>query len=141
MSKIHKGGCMCGAVQYEVRGSFGPIVYCHCSVCRKAQGTAFGTNAPIQENDFALLRGAEALKGYESSPGKQRVFCSHCGSPIYSRNQALPGVLRLRVGTLDTPLDVRPVAHIYATSKANWFEILDGLPQYEALPPPATKQV
>lgn len=139
MSKVHKGGCMCGAIRYEYRGDFGPIVYCHCSMCRKAQGTAFGTNAPIKVADFTLLRGADVLKGYESSPGKQRMFCSHCGSPIFSKNAALPGIYRLRIGTLETALDVRPTAHIYATSKADWFEILDGLPQYEALPPAIRK--
>lgn len=139
MSKVHKGGCMCGAIRYEYRGDFGPIVYCHCSVCRKAQGTAFGTNAPMKAEDFTLLSGTDALKGYESSPGKQRMFCGNCGSPIFSKNAALPGIYRLRIGTLDTPLDVRPAAHIYASSKADWFEILDGLPQYDALPPVAKK--
>ena len=128
---------MCGSVRYEYRGDFGAILHCHCSVCRKAQGTAFGTNAPIKIADFTLLSGADLLKGYESSPGKQRVFCGHCGSPMFSKNAALPGIYRLRIGTLDTPLYVRPSAHIYATSKADWFEILDGLPQYEALPPAA----
>lgn len=127
-----KGGCLCGKVTYEYRGALGPIVFCHCSRCRKAQGSAFGTNSPIQAADFTVLSGQDVLKEYESSPGKHRVFCSHCGSPIYSRNSAIPGVLRLRLGSLDTAIMARPVAHIYASSHAEWETITDTLPQYEA---------
>ena len=129
---MYKGSCLCGAVTYELRGELGPIVFCHCSRCRKAQGTAFGTNSPVKASEFHLLGGQDALKEFESSPGKHRVFCSHCGSPVYSRNTAIPGTLRLRIGLLDTPIAARPVAHIYASSHAEWEDILDALPQHEA---------
>lgn len=129
---MYKGSCLCGAVTYELRGELGPIVFCHCSRCRKAQGAAFATNSPVQRADFHLLTGQEALKEFESSPGKYRVFCRHCGSPVYSRNTAIPAVLRLRLGLLDTPVAAKPVAHIYASSHAEWELIQDDLPQYEA---------
>jgi hypothetical protein len=127
---MYSGGCLCGGVRYEYSGEFSLVVYCHCSQCRKAQGTAFGTNAPIESDKFRLLSGAELLKGYESTPGKRRVFCSNCGSPLYSQVLARPELMRLRLGTLDTPLPVRPQAHIYTASKAEWYDILDGLPQH-----------
>lgn len=129
---MYKGSCLCGAVRYELRGELGPIVYCHCSRCRKAQGTAFGSNSPVKAAEFQLLAGQELLREFESSPGKHRVFCSHCGSPVYSRNTAIPGVLRLRIGLLDTPITDRPMAHIFASSHAEWETITDTLPQYEA---------
>ena len=37
--------CMCRGIRIEVSGKIGPVVYCHCSRCRKASGTAFGANA------------------------------------------------------------------------------------------------
>ena len=83
---------------------------------------------------FRLLQGAELLKAYASSPGKQRVFCGNCGSPLYSRADALPGVLRLRMGSLDTPAGSKPQAHIFAASRAEWYDILDGLPQHAERP-------
>ncbi|MGH8493715.1 MAG: GFA family protein [Moraxellaceae bacterium] len=132
---MYKGSCLCGGVTYELRGELGPIVFCHCSRCRKAQGSAFGTNSPVRKDEFHLLSGQDLLREYESSPGKHRVFCSHCGSPVFSRNKALPHLLRLRIGLLDSTVDARPVAHIYASSHAEWEEILDSLPQYEGLPP------
>ncbi len=134
MTGTYRGSCLCGGVRYEYSGDFGQFIYCHCSNCRKAQGSAFGSNAPIDAAGFKLLQGEALLKAYESSPGKQRLFCGVCGSPIYSRAEAKPGVLRLRMGTLDTPIGHKPQAHIFTGSKAEWHDILDGLPQYAERP-------
>lgn len=133
--EILSGSCLCGAIRYEIHGQLGPIVHCHCSMCRKAQGSAFGTISPIPAASFVLLTGDGALKAYRSSPDKERVFCSHCGSPLFSRRKSLPGTLRLRVGTLDDPLSQRPTAHIFTGSKASWHEITDALPQHAELEP------
>lgn len=129
---MYTGSCLCGGVRFRLAQEPEPIQVCHCSQCRKAQGTPFATNAPIGESAFTLEQGAGLLRAYESSPGKQRVFCSRCGSPIYSRKDSLPGVLRLRAGLIDQPLaTARPVAHFHVESKVNWWEIReDGLPQF-----------
>jgi hypothetical protein len=132
---MHHGHCLCGEVRYEIHGDIGPVVLCHCSRCRHAQGSAFGANAEVAAADFVILAGLRHIKDFESSPGKHRSFCGNCGSPLYSRNVAKPSVIRLRIGSLATPLHHRPVAHIFATSKADWDEIADGLPQYEGLEP------
>jgi hypothetical protein len=46
----------------------------------------------------------------------------------------MPDVVRLRIGTLDTPFEARPTAHIFAASKAEWFDIHDDLPQFAERP-------
>ena len=130
---MYQGSCLCGTVRYEVRGELGTTVYCHCSRCRKANGTAYATNAPVAEKDFAVVAGAEMLKEFfNAATGTHRVFCANCGSPIVSRRDALPGVVRLRLGTLDTPLPRThwPEMHVYSGSKAEWDEIRDDLPQH-----------
>ena len=43
-----------------------------------------------------------------------------------------PELVRIRVGTIDEPLNVRPVASYYTGSKCNWWEIHDALPRFEA---------
>lgn len=129
-----EGSCLCGAVRYRIDGELGPIVCCHCSMCRKAQGTAFAANAPVDAARFRVVEGEGALRSYRSSPGKERVFCGTCGSPIFSRRDGAADV-RIRVGTLDTPISVRPVAHIHAASKATWWEIADELPRHPGFEP------
>jgi len=124
------GSCLCGRVQFRVDAEPESIQICYCQQCRKAQGAALVTNMPVPLAAFHLTVGAELLKAYESSPGKNRVFCSHCGSPIYSETDKKPGIVRLRVGTINEPLAVRPVAHFHVSSKPNWWEITDGLPQF-----------
>ena len=132
---MYSGSCLCGAVHYEVRGEIGTGYFCHCSRCRKANGAAFAASAIVATRDFVVTQGEAKLKSFSSSPGVYRVFCGECGSPIISRRDAMPDAVRLRLGTLDTPLVRGPQAHIYVGSKANWFEIHDDLPQYEARPP------
>ncbi|WP_227712215.1 GFA family protein [Marinobacter zhanjiangensis] len=129
---VYTGNCLCGGVHFQIQGELEPIQVCHCSQCRKAQGSPFATNTPVKEAAFQLNRGAELLRSFEASPGKQRFFCSNCGSPIYSKKDALPGVLRIRAGLINEPLSSKPVAHFYTGSKANWWPINDDLPQFEA---------
>ncbi|HVT36896.1 MAG TPA: GFA family protein [Nevskiaceae bacterium] len=131
---MHKGSCLCGGVRFQIDAPLNEIGMCHCAMCRKASGTAFATNAPVPE-DKLRISGAELLSSYESSPGKQRVFCSRCGSPIYSRSAKRPGVVRIRVGTLDTPVGRVPDYHFWVQDKADWYEIRDGLPQHRGVVP------
>ncbi len=137
---MYTGSCLCGGVQFRVDSELQPIQVCYCSQCRKAQGTPLVTNMPVQSVDFHLLLGAELLSSFESSPGKQRVFCSRCGSPIYSKKDTLPGVLRIRAGLLNEPLAARPVAHFHTASKVNWWPINDELPQFEGSDTPPQKR-
>ncbi len=131
----YEGSCLCGAIAYAVHGEIGDPVMCHCRSCRKASGSAYATNAPVAVTDLRLLRGERCLREYESSPGKLRAFCSTCGTPLYVRWPDNPALVRLRLGTLDTPLGKKPVAHTFATSRADWDVIADALPQYEAREP------
>lgn len=127
---MHTGSCLCRAVRFEVTGDLAPIQVCHCGDCRKAQGAAFGTNIPVASADFRLLSGEDHLQAYESSPGKERVFCRTCGGPIFSRLTARPDLVRLRAGTLDTPVESRVGFHFHTASKADWWPISDDLPQH-----------
>lgn len=126
----YTANCLCGGVTFRLTGKLAHVQICHCGQCRKAQGTAFATNIPVARDAFHLDSGAELLSEYESSPGKRRVFCRRCGSPIYSRRDSLPNVLRIRAGLINEPLPVRPAAHAYVAHKANWWTITDDVPQF-----------
>jgi hypothetical protein len=127
---MHTGSCLCRAVRFEIHGDLAPIQVCHCSQCRKAQGSAFATNIPVPSADFQFLGEVTSLRAFESSPGKIRVFCGDCGSPIFSQRPDTPDVLRLRAGTLDEPVEAKLGFHFHAGSKASWWEITDTLPRY-----------
>jgi hypothetical protein len=127
---MYEGSCLCKSVRYQVTGPLGDFGYCHCTSCRKASGSAHAANAPVDRSNFQLLGGAETLREYESSAGKWRAFCSRCGSPIYAYVAASRDVLRLRLGSLDTPFTASPKAHTFVSDKAPWEPITDTLPQF-----------
>lgn len=131
---MHKGSCLCGRVSYEYLGELDEISMCHCVQCRKAQGSAFVAVAPVQSGQFRIVQGAEYLKEFRATSNKARVFCSECGSPLYSARDDMPQVKRLRLGTLETPVTAAKRYHAFVASKAEWFDIADGLPQHAGLP-------
>lgn len=124
------GACLCGGVQYQYEGALTEIAICHCGQCRQAQGGVFATNAPILREKLTWIMGEDLLKDYFSSPNKRRVFCSTCGSPLFSQRMDMPDVVRLRLGTVTTDIDRTPDYHIYYQDRARWFEEVDGLPQF-----------
>ncbi|MGH8222397.1 MAG: GFA family protein [Woeseiaceae bacterium] len=128
----YTGSCLCGGVQFEITAELSPIDVCYCQMCRKATGGPLATNAAVSTTAFHVIAGAELIAGYESSPGEKRHFCSRCGSPIYSERQDRPQVVRVRVGTINEPLNVRPAVSYHTASKCNWWELADNLPRFES---------
>ncbi|RJF99882.1 GFA family protein [Noviherbaspirillum saxi] len=127
---IH-GSCMCGGVHYEYTGHLGTMTVCHCSDCRRAQGSSGVVAAPIDRHLFRWTAGEDLIAEYESSPGKKRAFCRRCGAPLYSRRDDAPDILRLRMGSIDTQIEATPVAHIYTVDIPPWADFHDELPRYD----------
>ena len=131
---MYKGSCLCGEVKFELDGPINDIVFCHCSECRRVQGSAFATNGNVATSDFRYVAGKDLLTAFESSPGKTKFFCSKCGSPMLSTNTNFPHNARIRLGTIQTAITERPSCHIFVDSKANWENITDDLPQFPEFP-------
>lgn len=128
---MYEGSCLCRTIRYELASEPGDFGYCHCRMCRKASGSAHAANAPVDRANFHFVQGAEALREYESSPGKFRSFCSNCGSPIFAYLAETPGVIRIRLGSLDTPFHKQPRAHTFVAFAACWAPIVDDLPCFD----------
>ncbi len=128
---MYKGSCLCGSIQLSLNGGVTDIIHCHCSLCRKASGSAYATNGFIDAEDLKLIDNDNTLNFYESSEGKRKYFCKTCGSPIYSSNSQSPKRFRLRLGILDTDISERPISHNFVTSKANWDDLDAELPRSE----------
>ena len=92
---------------------------------------AFGTYARVNRADFTFVSGEGDVASYASSPGVLRTFCKRCGSALQFIRESRPQSFSLAIGTLDDDPGIRPSLHIFVGSKAPWFELTDGLPQYE----------
>jgi hypothetical protein len=126
-----EGGCLCGAVRYAVDGEIGQVSHCHCEMCRRIHGAAFGTYGAVPKENFRWVSGADSVNTYPSSETMARTFCSNCGSTLQAILKTEPDVIYLTLGTTDGDPKCRPECHIFVESKAPWHEITDDLPQYD----------
>lgn len=129
------GKCLCGAIEYEVEGELGPIVNCHCSKCRRWHGAAFRTRCTVESKNFKWIKGEEHLSKYHFSETVVNTFCKICGSNLISMYDDKPENVGLPIGGLEQDPGQRPLMNIFVKYKAPWYEITDGLPQYDEEPP------
>lgn len=129
-----RGSCLCGNVRFELEGTPRFINHCHCSMCRKVHGAAFGSFLHADGRGFRWLAGESLVENYHSSPGSIRAFCRVCGSNMPVLEEQGAHVI-IPAGTLDDDPAVRPIVHIHTASQAPWFAITDDLPQFAEWPP------
>jgi hypothetical protein len=128
------GGCLCGSIRYEIMAALKDAEHCHCSMCRKAHGAAFSTNAVVPTDKLTVTSGADLLSEYQSSPNRRKCFCSTCGSQLFMRRLDKPEFTVVTLGTTDADPCARPERHVFTGSKAPWYEIADALPQFKVYP-------
>ena len=129
------GSCLCGGISWQVSGALSQMSHCHCSMCRKAHGSAFATYAVVRGQDFRWLSGERKVHHFESSAGLTRPFCGRCGSCVPGSSDAVPGEVGLPVGPLEGDIRERPLCHIFVASAAPWHVVPDDLPHYDAYDP------
>lgn len=130
-----KGSCLCGQVRFEISSSIQELHYCHCSMCRKAHGSAFSAFAMSPRAAFQYAAGESLVTSFRSSPSISRSFCSTCGSNLTFDFEGLPESIFVSMGAIDGDPGLRGSGHIFVASKAPWFEITDALPQFPEYPP------
>jgi hypothetical protein len=129
-----KGSCLCGAVTYEAEASGLLIEHCSCRTCRKAHAAPFTATARVSRESFRWLSGADKLRAFESSPGKNRHFCVICGTHLIAERPAEPHVI-LRVATLDDDPGTKPVVHIWRSHEVPWCAWEGDIKRFAEWPP------
>ena len=128
-----QGGCQCGAVRYEVKGTHQHVALCHCSDCRKSSGAPMVAWAAFAENEFTMLQGD--LTTFNSSGTALRSFCPKCGTGIAYRNEEyLPGIVDIQSATLDDPDALPAGAHIQVAERIGWMAEAHSLPEFQRFP-------
>lgn len=127
----YKGACLCNKVEFEITGELGSTAHCHCSQCRKAHGSAFGSYANIKKDQLRWVKGLPMVKYFPSSENVLRGFCQNCGSNLLWISKTHQEAISMLLGSieLDESQHVTVDRHIFVGSKANWFEIGDSIPQ------------
>ncbi len=126
-----QGGCLCGAVRYEITSPLTSAGYCHCTHCQRRTGTASSANGRVPRAGFRLLSGGEQVRPYRPPTGVPKLFCITCGSALFSGDLSSDEQVAVRLGTLDRDPGVRPQYRQFVESAPSWEPIPDdGLLRY-----------
>jgi hypothetical protein len=122
-----QGGCLCGAVQFELDLPSKWCAHCHCSMCRRAHGAGYVTWVGFDSQHFRLVHGDHHLKWYLSSPGARRGFCSTCGSTMLFESERWAGETHVALAAIDERIDRAPRAHAFYDAHVDWLPIDESL--------------
>ncbi len=128
---MHRGSCLCGAVQFEIQGALAGPDACHCKICRKHSGHFFAST-DVPRSALTIHR-SETLCWYQSSPKARRGFCSVCGSSLFW-DPSQRDWIGVAMGAFDTPTRTRLAVHIFVAEKGDYYDIGDGVKQFEHVP-------
>lgn len=131
-----EGGCYCGAVRYTTAGE--PLFKgeCYCRECQYIAGGSPNVVMGMPESGFAYTKGS--AKGFRRSDLEKpvtREFCPDCGTHLMTRAPGLPGVVLLKVGTLDDPsVFGAPQMVIFTCDKQSYHQLPEGVTAFERGP-------
>ena len=120
------GGCLCGGVRYRVTGPLRPIIYCHCSQCRRTSGHFVAATAVTRE--ALVIDADDGLEWFASSESASRGFCRRCGSSLFWLPN-LRDYVSIMAGTLDDSAGLDAAEHICVSDKGDYYELTDDLPK------------
>jgi hypothetical protein len=126
------GGCMCGAVRFEISEPLLSAHYCHCKRCQRRSGTGASISARPVPGSYRVVTGEELIRYWSPDDGGWlKSFCSVCGSQLYSQSPEDPERMGIRMGSFDEDPGVRPSSRQFTAYAAPWAPVPDdGLPRH-----------
>jgi hypothetical protein len=123
---VLSGGCLCGAVRFELTEPPLSANYCHCTRCQRRTGSAASASARIDGRTFRVLRGERLIKGWRHPDGGfEKCFCSECGGHLFSRDPDDHTNMGIRLGAFDGDPGVPPAWRAFVAYAAPWEPIPD----------------
>jgi hypothetical protein len=129
------GGCLCGAVRFELSEPPTDAGYCHCTRCQGRTGGGSSLQARIEGETFRFVAGEEHVQCWQPDAGFAKCFCRECGAHLFSHNDDWSKV-SVRLAAFDEDPGVRPQWRAFTNYAAPWEPIPDdGLPRYPEAKP------
>ena len=130
------GGCVCGAVRYEVSAAPLMMFKCHCRDCQHVTGGGFVPGMLVPATAFRLTKGEVKYHFTPSMAGgkHKRGFCAECGSPVVTQFDAAPERIGIHAASLDDPSWFRPALDVWTSDAQPWDYMNPDLPGFERYP-------
>jgi hypothetical protein len=132
------GGCLCGAVRFEINADAPlDVRQCWCRVCQYLGAGSGMVSAAFPKHTLTVSGPlTDHVNRADSGSIMHRRFCAQCGTPVFSEAEPRPHLTFVRVGTFDNPNLVRPAATIWTKSAPAWARFDPDLPMVEGQPAP-----
>ena len=132
------GGCLCGAMRFEVPAPLVSASYCHCTRCQRRTGTTASAQARAEPGSFHIVSGDAHVRLYTPETGFEKAFCVECGSALFSRDPDAHETISVRLGAFDADPGICPQWRQFVAYAAPWESTPDdGLPRHPERPSPA----
>lgn len=122
-----EGGCLCGAVRYELDEPALGTTACHCRDCQKAGGSPVMVWTFFREG---ALRWSVGRARKIAFAGRERSFCRDCGTPLMFFDPALPHLFEVSTASLDEPGKFPPIDQCWTKDRMPWFGGIHKLSEY-----------
>lgn len=123
------GQCLCGGIQYAVRGELRDVLDCHCERCRRFTGHHMAATS-ARVDDVSIQDADSLLRWFFPVPEAGYAFCSRCGSSLFWQSVAEPTRRSICAGTLDMPTGLR-TTEAWWTSQAGDYYTRPDLPEID----------
>ena len=126
------GGCLCGAVRFELGQPPATAGYCHCTRCQRRTGTASSAQARVDGHALKITGEGRVKWWRHPGGGFAKGFCSECGSHLFSRNPDDLQQVSIRMGAFDGDPGIRPTWRAFVAYAAAWEPVPDdGLERFD----------
>ncbi len=94
---------------------------CHCLACQQRTGSAFGIQARFPIERATIEGRASHYERIGDSGGRiTQSFCPTCGSTVYWKIDAMPGVVAVAIGAFADPEFPAPRVSVYESRRHAW---------------------
>ncbi len=131
MADNYQASCACGKVHFVLEGEPHMTINCHCTNCRKMNGSAFSTYSIFNKGDLRITEGGDDIQTARMGEHGTKHFCRHCGTPLYGLHSKAADICMVVLGAIDTGGTILPIANVYCRSKLPWAFEIDKMIKHE----------
>jgi hypothetical protein len=125
-----EAACSCGQLRLTADGDPFAISICHCLVCQRRTGSAFGMQAGFKADQVRVVgRHRDYSRISDESDRKEHVFhfCPECGATVFYTEPTEPDLVVVMIGAFADPTFPPPTESGYDSRRHPWVGLPDSI--------------
>ncbi|KAK3318717.1 Mss4-like protein [Apodospora peruviana] len=139
----YEGKCLCGGIRFTISSEPSFVGSCYCLHCIKGSGGVNQVVGRFSKKDVKIEAGEDLITTYvftdtSTGKGKDKTFCKTCGAPLWTVPESArkSDELLIRTALLENGSEIKPKVAIFTRTRASWVPSIEGVPDFETMPPP-----